>query len=106
MDNNIYYHPEAFGLVTVAEIEYSDRCYQFDTRVVWQDTTTRELWTMRDSGCSCPTPFELYNRGNIDRFSYDSIYSEVMGEVNSRCSEVTMSDAQSFLECLRSINHA
>jgi len=100
---NIYYNPEKYNLVTVAEIEYSDHMYQFDTRVVWQDTSTRKLWTMRDSGCSCPTPFEDYSRDNIDRFSYAEIYSEVMSEVNSKWSNTTMSEGQSFLETLRNV---
>lgn len=54
---NVYYNPEQFGLTKVAELEYSDGCYQFDTRVVWKSKDGR-LWTARDSGCSCPSPFE------------------------------------------------
>lgn len=56
-ESNVYYHPEFHGLTTVAEIDYSDGDYQFDLRVVWADGEGR-LWTARDSGCSCPSPFE------------------------------------------------
>ena len=65
MADNIYYSPEKYGLSAFAEFEYSDGCYQFDTRVVWKDKQG-QLWTARDSGCSCPTPFEGYNLSNID----------------------------------------
>lgn len=56
---NIYYEPAAFGLEIVAEHDFSDWSYQFDTRVVWRDREGR-LYTARDSGCSCPSPFEDY----------------------------------------------
>ena len=55
---NPYYDPKECGLEHVAEIEYSDGCYQFDTRMVWRDIETGTLWTARDAGCSCPSPFE------------------------------------------------
>jgi hypothetical protein len=56
-DNNVYSNPEKHKLKIVAELEYSSGSYEFDTRVVWQGEDGR-LWTARDSGCSCPTPFE------------------------------------------------
>jgi hypothetical protein len=56
-ERNVYYHPEIHGLERVSEVDYSDGCYQFDLRVVWKDSKGR-LWTARDSGCSCPSPFE------------------------------------------------
>lgn len=55
---NIYYDPKKFGLEPVLEIEYSDRCYQYDTRVVWRRIRDGALLTAHDSGCSCPIPFE------------------------------------------------
>lgn len=60
-DNNIYANPEKHGLKVVAELEYSDGMYQFDTRVVWRHGETGILFTARDAGCSCPTPFEEYD---------------------------------------------
>jgi hypothetical protein len=76
MSTNIYYNPEKFGLEVFAEFEFSDRFYQFDTRVVWKDREG-QLWTARDSGCSCPIPFEDYHLGNIDRLtSTDEIKAE------------------------------
>lgn len=48
------------GLTLVAEHDFSDGCYQFDIRAVWVDDKGR-LFTARDSGCSCPSPFEEYH---------------------------------------------
>ncbi len=53
-------YDKEFGLEQVAEIDYSDGCYQFDYRIVWWHPETRKLYTGRDSGCSCPSPFEDY----------------------------------------------
>lgn len=57
-ENNIYSHPEKHGLTQVAEIEYSSGSYEFDTRVVWRRDSDGQLLSARDSGCSCPMPFE------------------------------------------------
>lgn len=54
---NIYYHPEKFGLTPVGEIDRSDRCYCYDTLVVWKKQDGTIVYD-RDSGCSCPCPFE------------------------------------------------
>jgi len=81
MDNNIYYNPDAFGLSVVAEIEYSSGYYQFDTRVVWKDKAGK-LWTARDSGCSCPTPFEDYHLGNISPLDLRELISECRAELS------------------------
>lgn len=59
--SNVYYSPEEFGLEVVGEIEFSDGDYQFDTRVIWKHSSGK-LYTARDSGCSCPSPFEEYNK--------------------------------------------
>jgi hypothetical protein len=66
-ESNPYYSPEGWGLETVAEVEYSDMDYQFDLRVVWKDEKGR-LYTARNSGCSCPAPFEDYREiGDLER---------------------------------------
>lgn len=56
--SNVYYEPNDFGLELVCELEYSSGHYEFDTRCVWRHTETGRLYTARDSGCSCPSPFE------------------------------------------------
>jgi hypothetical protein len=61
-ENNLYYHPEVHGLEKIAEHDFSSGSYEFDYRVVWADKKGR-LFTARDSGCSCPSPFEDYDQG-------------------------------------------
>ena len=59
-EGNVYETPEKYGLKVVAELEFSDLSYVFDTRVVWRHLETGILYTARDAGCSCPSPFEDY----------------------------------------------
>lgn len=55
-------------------MDYNYAAYVFDYRLVWQDGEGR-LWTARDAGCSCPTPFE--NVKELDRlFSKDDLVDE------------------------------
>lgn len=63
---NVYYDPEKFGLTTVASIDFSDGCYQFDYLVVWKDAEGR-LFYAEDSGCSCPMPFEYVGMPDLTR---------------------------------------
>lgn len=65
--HNIYSTPEAFGLSTVGEVEWSDGCYQFDLTVVWRDVETGAFYYADDSGCSCPAPFENDSRESITK---------------------------------------
>ncbi len=81
---NAYYNPGELGLEIVAEIEYSDGSHQFDTRVVWRKVETGELFTARDSGCSCPIPFEDYGSvESLEKFNFDSLRNEALGEAKS-----------------------
>lgn len=102
-NENIYYNPEAFGLTIVAEIDYSNQSYQFDTRVVWKDKKGHK-YMMRDSGCSCPTPFEDYHSvESLDKFSIREIRKEVNEELQKEYScYITPQQAQEFLEKVRS----
>lgn len=52
-----YGQPEAFGLTIVGEVEFSVPDYSFDFALVLRDEEGA-LWWARDSGCSCPSPFE------------------------------------------------
>lgn len=82
----LYYSPEKFGLDVVAEIDYSDGCYQFDLRVVWQSDDGR-LWTARDSGCSCPVPFEDMGRDDLEEVTELSwLAEEADAEYRNGCS--------------------
>jgi len=78
---NVYYNPDSYGLRPVAEIGFSSGSYEFDLRVVWADAEGR-LWTARDSGCSCPTPFD--NVGELDRvFNFDGLQQEYENDSGS-----------------------
>jgi len=80
---NIYYDPEKFGLRIVSEIEYSDAPYEFDMRVVWVDAEGK-LYTLRDSGCSCPSPFgDVTGVKDLKRLtSLETLESEYREELN------------------------
>ena len=97
-DMNIYYNPEKHGLTVVAEIEYSSECYEFDTRVVWKDTSGK-LYTARDSGCSCPIPFEEVTLEEADCFSFNVLREEVLNEDHD--GYVTEEQKQSFLRTVK-----
>jgi hypothetical protein len=63
---DIYYQPEAFGLTTVGEVEWTAPCYDFDLTVVWEDNHGNLYWGS-DAGCSCPSPFEDFTSLDNDR---------------------------------------
>lgn len=75
-DRNPESNPEKFGLTLVARMDYSHESYSFDYRLVWKDSEGR-LWTARDAGCSCPTPFDPDTLKELDRlFSTDDLVDE------------------------------
>jgi hypothetical protein len=58
---DLYYQPEAFGITTIGEVSWHEESYEFDFTVVWQSKEDPKLfYWARDSGCSCPSPFEDY----------------------------------------------
>jgi hypothetical protein len=100
-EKNPYYNPEGLDLSPVGELEYSDGDYQFDTRVVWKHDSGR-LYTARDAGCSCPTPFEDYcDLALLETVDYKALEAEVKSELSpgDRYSTPisTPADGQAFL---------
>jgi hypothetical protein len=57
--SDVYSSPADYGLTPVAELELDNESYQFNIRMAWRHADGR-LLTARDSGCSCPSPFETY----------------------------------------------
>jgi hypothetical protein len=57
-EQDVYYQPESFGLTKVGEIDDPQGCYSFDIICVWKHDETGKVYYARDSGCSCPSPFE------------------------------------------------
>lgn len=107
-ETNVYYNPEKHGPIPVAEYEYSDRNYVFDTRVIWRHQASGALYMARDSGCSCPTPFEDYNGiDDLERFSPEVIESEFREESAPKypghSPEVSPQQAGEWLDALRTI---
>lgn len=101
---DVYYQPEKFDLVPVAEIDYSDGCYQFDLRVVWKHEPTGDCYTMRDSGCSCPSPFEDYTSlESLEKLDLAQLEREVREEQGSEWASVTAAEAQDFLRDVRAV---
>lgn len=78
-DKNPESTPQAYGLTLVARMDYSKESYSFDYRLVWVDESGR-LWTARDSGCSCPTPFDPDTLKELDRlYSVTDLIDEMWG---------------------------
>ncbi len=78
-ENNVYSNPEKFNLTLLDEFSYDNESYQFDIRAVWTDKEGR-VWTARDSGCSCPSPFE--NTTTLDRvWNFDELQEEYRAAV-------------------------
>ena len=83
MGYTLYSYPEKFGLTVVAELDFGDEPYTFDKRIVWKDRENK-LWTARDSGCSCPEPFEDMGLDDLEPLNIDFIVDEVHSELQSK----------------------
>lgn len=84
---NIYYSPEASGLSTLWVYDIAGS-YEFDVLVVFRNTKTNRLWYCKDSGCSCPTPF--------DDFYFESDENNNLEEINSQSLNSFLVEANGF----------
>lgn len=101
-DKNLYYSPEAFGLTPVAEIDWSSGSYEFDLRVVWRDSNGN-FYTARDSGCSCPSPFEDFSGlPELDRLDLVALEAEARQGGSTYRNERTPGEVMDFLAKVRS----
>jgi len=101
-ENNVYYAPESWGLELVGEIEYSSGSYEFDTRVIWKDKNN-QFFTARDSGCSCPTPFEDYNSfDDLERPTMKMLVDEVNQNICGYSGD-TLQTAMQVIDKLREL---
>ena len=89
-ENNVYNHPERYGLKIVGEVEWSVPCYSFDFTLVLEDGDGN-LWWGSDSGCSCPSPFEDHEFP--EDFETGSKY-ELVKHLKTRASRVFESDRE------------
>jgi hypothetical protein len=77
-DRNPHYNPENCGLELVADIELDNESYQFNLVVVWRDIKTGALYMGRDSGCSCPSPFEdVHGLEDLERLDFTALETDV-----------------------------
>lgn len=84
-DPDPYHQPEAFDLTIVGVLGDPSACWSFNDLAVWQHTDGRLFWA-RDSGCSCPSPFEDYT--SLDQLTAitDETYNDFSDAVMSHCS--------------------
>lgn len=82
-DKNPYYSPAKNGLEIVAELDEPGLSYAYNQLIVFNDVKTNRLYFAKDSGCSCPTPFEGY-------------YYEGDGKTNMEA--ITSSNLDSFIQ--------
>jgi hypothetical protein len=81
----VYNDEQSNDLKLLDYIDYSNGDYRFDYRAVWVGSDGR-LWTARDSGCSCPSPFE--DTRELDRlWSFDVLEEERIAEAGAYPSE-------------------
>jgi hypothetical protein len=93
-ESNPYYSPEKMGLTLIDMVDYSSGDYEFDYRIVWQHEDGTFL-TARDSGCSCPCPFENHTTlQDLDILVMDDLTREVRSDGRTYLS---VSDRMSFL---------
>lgn len=96
---NVYYNPEDFGLIPVAELELTEPDYSFDTVVVWIHPESGLIYWAHDSGCSCPLPFEDFTSLESLSLVFPDTYDELRRYVEHSYSAA---ERASFLRKVRS----
>jgi len=69
-DKNAYHYgrpnpasePKSCGLEIIDQLDEDDLSYEYNTIIAWRDTETGRVYVAQDSGCSCPTPFETFEK--------------------------------------------
>src|SRR5690242_3012458 len=105
-NKNVYNNPSAYNLTLIAEIDYSSGSYEFDLRVVWKDNQGN-FWTARDSGCSCPSPFEDFNGlPDLDKLDLASLFNELREERNKSNHYISQQDTDKFYNTVYEAVHS
>ena len=93
---NPYYNPEECGLELIDCLDLAEANYSFEYLCVWKEKITGDLYCAHDSGCSCPTPFEDYNKlSQLEIIRVETI-KRVRDELRKN-SYVGMERAQEFM---------
>lgn len=103
----VYYKPKDWGLVKMAEIDYSTGSYEFDLRVIWKDEDG-VLWSGADSGCSCPSPFEgFFEESDFERVTPEWVNEVLIPELRENSKKdwhaISRGDADGFLSEVREL---
>lgn len=86
--SDIYSNPDRFGLEFVGQVDWSSGMSEFDLTVVWKSATTDDLWYMgRDSGCSCPSPFENGGLLSLEQFWGRSAPWRILARIHAENAE-------------------
>lgn len=104
MHSTVYSAPEDFGLevVTQVNLETTSNDYGFDFRMVWRETRTGRLLTARDSGCSCPAPFETFHTVEmLDPVDIEELQREVRDISAHEMYYLTSDEALQFISKVR-----
>lgn len=71
MENNMYSHPEAFGLEIVGAVNDPWASWSYNMFVLWRAKDSGALYYGWDAGCSCPSPFEYFNLASDNLYRID-----------------------------------
>ena len=72
---------------------------------MWQDEFGK-LYTARDSGCSCPTPFDSLSLETLERLDVEALRLELGSELINKFSYLKQEDAQRFLQTVEAAVNA
>lgn len=105
-DTNPYCSPNECGLKIIKEYDTAGS-YEFDKFVVWEDISTKNWYYDRDSGCSCPSPFDNSDHGHelkiINKQSLSTVESDFQAYANSEYGEnkLTPVEKLEFIQMIR-----
>ena len=74
INKNPYYSPESSGLEIFDSYDRAESC-RFDTFVIWKKTDDGTLYYGRDSGCSCPIPFDDFTNDDLTKINKSTFYN-------------------------------
>lgn len=82
-EGNPLYNPSACGLELIDSIDHAGS-YEFSIDALFKDIETSVLYYGRDSGCSCPTPFEnTYSLSCMEKVATKSALANLLSQVRS-----------------------
>lgn len=74
-NDNPYNSPELCGLEIFEHLDTADS-YEFNKFVIWKKLDDESLWWDTDSGCSCPSPFDISDNGHdLKQITDDTVYN-------------------------------